>query len=774
MKISPAHAALALAALSTLFPFSYGAAADSPDATSPAVVLSPFEVSAGSTKGYRALNTISATRINIPLNEVPMNIAVITSEFMFDAAVMGQREALRWSPGVNDKNVRGLNTDEFLRQGFLHLSDFSPYSLDRIEIIRGPSAVLQGISSPGGVINMIPKLAVAGRNFASTTLMTGAPRAYANAFLDVNVGNLGPRLDHGHLLAFRIVGGYEYAEGLSRFGNRKVGTYTPSIRLQPTANTTISVDFYRYDMTTDRADRLMGMDLTIGNRSLAQGEIPLAASHGVPIEANWNGPGWQAPEDVADLSGKIQHRFTDNFSMEFAGNIHNRALNFIEQPGPVTALRPGAPAGSVNPADWVINRFWNRQLAPADIDQYRISGHYQFNWGRSKQQIVFGYQSSDFKRTTSRWQAFSSTNPTQRFFETFEIANWNTDSLEYPQGAFYYRPLDANFVHTTQSSPYFNHQGRWQDGRLISLVGLYRADIATLTRRDTYNGLGFVPQVDNSGDKWLPQAGLLYFLDEARTINLFANFSRSTNPNLAAVDGFGNPFTPGYADSIEVGTKFELFEGKVHGTVSAYQVKDQGRIVNDPNAPNRFTDPTQPNSPRGANVQVGVLEARGIDLDFYLYPTPNWSIIAGYSWNDTEITEDPNPDVQGRAQNGTFNHKLVVWNKYTVTHGPMKGLFLGGGINWRSETLREYRFNQKANPTYFDPITRIDALLGYEGTWGGLPFRVTVNAKNLARQDNLSNNLPRRDLQFGYKPNSNDPYVFKSDPEYTVSLTFNF
>src|SRR5687768_7419900 len=46
------------------------------------IMLNPFDVTAGSTKGYMATNTISGTAMNTPLKDVPMAINVITSEFL--------------------------------------------------------------------------------------------------------------------------------------------------------------------------------------------------------------------------------------------------------------------------------------------------------------------------------------------------------------------------------------------------------------------------------------------------------------------------------------------------------------------------------------------------------------------------------------------------------------------------------------------------------------------------------------------------------------------
>ncbi|MEO6246154.1 MAG: hypothetical protein ABIQ12_12040, partial [Opitutaceae bacterium] len=52
-----------------------------------AILLNPFDVTAATTKGYMATNTISGTAMNTPLRDVPMAINVITAEFLADTLV---------------------------------------------------------------------------------------------------------------------------------------------------------------------------------------------------------------------------------------------------------------------------------------------------------------------------------------------------------------------------------------------------------------------------------------------------------------------------------------------------------------------------------------------------------------------------------------------------------------------------------------------------------------------------------------------------------------
>ena len=64
------------------------------------IVLSPFEVTTTQDKGYKATNATSGTRLNTPIKDVPLNLEVITNDFLRDTGAKSLREGLRYSAGV--------------------------------------------------------------------------------------------------------------------------------------------------------------------------------------------------------------------------------------------------------------------------------------------------------------------------------------------------------------------------------------------------------------------------------------------------------------------------------------------------------------------------------------------------------------------------------------------------------------------------------------------------------------------------------------------------
>ncbi len=127
-------------------------------------------------EGYVATRSATGTKTDTPLIETPQSISVIGVEQMQDQGVQTLDEAVRYTPGVfadgfgvdtrNDNVIiRGTEGSIFIDglstgiQGgtYQNTIPIEPYALERIEVLRGPSAMLYGATSAGGIVNGISK-----------------------------------------------------------------------------------------------------------------------------------------------------------------------------------------------------------------------------------------------------------------------------------------------------------------------------------------------------------------------------------------------------------------------------------------------------------------------------------------------------------------------------------------------------------------------------------------------------------------------------------------
>ena len=125
------------------------------------VKLADFTVSEKSSNSYIASETMTGSRVNTKIIDLPYSIVNLTSEFFDDFNIQILDENMTYIGGLTGVgiggsfNLRGFTASSQLRDGFYRLGRYGLSNVDRLEVIRGPNAAIYGRSSPGGMINMI-------------------------------------------------------------------------------------------------------------------------------------------------------------------------------------------------------------------------------------------------------------------------------------------------------------------------------------------------------------------------------------------------------------------------------------------------------------------------------------------------------------------------------------------------------------------------------------------------------------------------------------------
>jgi outer membrane receptor for ferric coprogen and ferric-rhodotorulic acid len=147
-----------------------------------AIVLSPFVVSTSTDNGYAATSSMAGTRINTSLKDIAASISVVTKDMMTDLGVNNSGQLLTYTLGTEvsgssgnfsgaatapgslqqdsvNRNflpaarIRGLANADNTRDFFLTDIPWDSFNTDRVEVNRGPNAMLFGTGSPAGIIN---------------------------------------------------------------------------------------------------------------------------------------------------------------------------------------------------------------------------------------------------------------------------------------------------------------------------------------------------------------------------------------------------------------------------------------------------------------------------------------------------------------------------------------------------------------------------------------------------------------------------------------------
>lgn len=215
--------------------------------------LSPFEVASEKDTGYLRTNSVTATRINMPIQNIPISVSVMSKDFIDDANIRSITDVLRYtSSGAGDNNfamrrpansataqgnftLRGFGVNSLLRNGVSRYIGYNVNNVDRIEIVKGPASVFFGAGYPGGVINYITKQPVLAKIPTTIQYTTGSDNLN-RAVIDQNT-------QLSKKAAMRIVGSWENSGGARAFEFNKTNTLTANLSLIPFESGKVKMTF---------------------------------------------------------------------------------------------------------------------------------------------------------------------------------------------------------------------------------------------------------------------------------------------------------------------------------------------------------------------------------------------------------------------------------------------------------------------------------------------------------------------------------------------------
>jgi iron complex outermembrane receptor protein len=168
-------------------------------------VVGAAEQAGGPVDGYIARRSDTATKTDTPLIETPQSVTVVTRDQIDDQGAQSVGQGLRYTANVlpETRLSSGRYDSIFIRgfggsgtnAGFVNFLDglrlqrgvnflvpaIEPYGLERIEVLRGPAAVIFGQVKPGGIVNMVSKRPT-DEAFGEVQLQTGSYRRGQFAF----------------------------------------------------------------------------------------------------------------------------------------------------------------------------------------------------------------------------------------------------------------------------------------------------------------------------------------------------------------------------------------------------------------------------------------------------------------------------------------------------------------------------------------------------------------------------------------------------------------
>ncbi|NNM78538.1 TonB-dependent siderophore receptor [Sphingomonas sp. ID1715] len=591
----------------------------------PTIVVSGLHMDAYSVRDS------SAAKIDAPLRDIPQTIDVVPSAVLRDQRALSVQDALKNVPGVgfstgdgqrDQVTIRGFSAiaDQFVdgfRDDALYFRDLS--NIDRIEVIKGPAAVLYGRGSSGGLINRVTRKP--GIDILSATLTAGSQAVKRGEF------DLG-QASQGGDFAWRMTGAIERSGSYrdQQFLHRLA--IAPAFRFAPDADTLLLV----------QADYLKDRRLTDFGIPAFQGrpvDVDRSTYYGAANarEADYN------QSEVFSQTVTLTHRFSDSLSFR-NGFRHYR----------YTLDRRNTLPGSVNEARRTVTL--NRSTVARDED----------GW-------------SNQSELTQTLELFGTHHT---ILYGFEVARQVKDVLVQSRNAIatvdLFQPVLPVVPVSLAVNPSSNNTGVFDNKALylqdlVAFGGGFKALLSV--RHDwfdqrTVQRIAGQPSLSRKDREWSPRAGLVFQPDG--TQSYYASWSRSFQPSGEAFSIAVNnaDIKPETTTNKEVGAKYTLLDGHLNLTLSAFELRRTGIKAASPATPTVL-------------IPIGTQRTRGVELTGALDFATGWRAIAGYSYLDGRITRsiafDAGQPIAGKRPTLTPKHSANLF--VTKSFGDRFGLGMG-------------------------------------------------------------------------------------------------
>lgn len=213
-------------------------------------------------------------------------------------------------------------------------------------------------------------------------------------------------------------------------------------------------------------------------------------------------------------------------------------------------------------------------------------------------------------------------------------------------------------------------------------------------RLDHFTGMATAYATDNSKEKTTlsPKLGLVYqpIQDKVSIFGNYMNGFRNVDPSTIQItDDLGNVlsselryFDPEHANQWEVGTKANLAGDKFSITASYYNINVKNKVMGN-----------------GINVnQGGEVDSKGFEVSVLGSPIPGMNLIAGYSYNDSNVVKGDEGYPGNRTEDSGPKNLINFWGTYKIQQGALKNFGLGFGGNSASRFYTLNRGNIGAFP----------------------------------------------------------------------------
>ncbi len=633
-------------------------------------------------------NVSSLTKLG-DLHDLPQSVTVLNKALLQSQGVTSLSDALRNVPGITLGGAEGgqignnINLNGFTARTDIYLDGFrdrgqyfrDTFALESVEVLMGPSSMLFGRGSTGGVINQAlkrPSLKDASE-ISTSVSSTGMVRATAdhNAALNENTAaRISVMAQDGAPSTRDEMKNKDYGVAASL----KQGINTPT---EITLNALVQ---HNRDMPDYGITPLNGAPAPVDRKTY------------------FGYSGDRTIQDVVAVSAAMEHKVSPNTSWRNQLQYNDVRVNAVESApqgvGTVTSAGyvPATVAGVSNaPLDQLFVRMQSHDRVIHDkslFDQADITA--RFDTGSLKHNLLLGGELGHDSYVNQGYYRNGSCNGVPMGGTSGYTAC--VPLIDPPVTSAPVVPrLVGNLAGGTANTVAAYVNDTLELSPQFKLVGGLRHDNYQATVTNTVTTATALARVSQTvsftsvrlGGLWQPSDTQSYYL----------SYSTSANPSLEQLTNTtgASALEPEKNKAYEVGGKFDLLAGKMSLSASAFQITKENA---------RSPSPTD----SSLYVNSGTIRVNGLRVGASGELARHWKAFAGYSYLDATIVSGIGAGTTGMVPTNTPKHSAVLWTLYDLAPHWQ----IGGGGNYQSS-----RFLNNTDLVKVGSYARLDATIAY-------------------------------------------------------------
>jgi iron complex outermembrane receptor protein len=652
---------------------------------------------------------ISIGKIAIDPMDLPQSIATVGQGVIREQQAQRLSDVIRNVNGVYVTTTRGsvqesfgargygFGTNNLFKNGARINSGAMPEmsSLERVEILKGSSAILFGQVAPGGIVNMVTKQPKFNRG-GEVSMRVGSYDLYKPA-----IDFYGPVSSS---IAYRINGTYESAGSFRDNVSSDRYYVNPSLlfKLSERTDIVLESDYLKHNFTPD-----------FGIGSLADTVIA-----NVP-RSRFMGTDWQySKTQQTTATATLRHQLSANWKLNssLSYQFYKRDYYAVER---IQAAENG---------DWT--RPLGRILTNENYYTGQVNVIGKFNTSSIEHNLLAGIDADHYLTSNNDFS----------FPAVAGLSAGSYDKINILDPGKYVQRTDipvATRIRKREAP--VNRFGAYAQDliKLSSKFNLLAGIRWSYVETKGIDSTSAITNVKTSGkarydEAFSPRVGLVY--KPFKTTSVFASYSNSFNTNTGQ-DLDGNTLKPSIIDQYELGVKNEFLNGLLSANVTAYRIINNNLAQTAP----YLKDGVTPNNNTNIKILSGETTSDGIEIDLAAHPVTGLNITAGYSYNYMRYTKTDNTKGSFKTGDRLVNNPYNTASGsifYTVANGKLSGLKAGVVISYIGDRIGGWN-NTVGQAQKFSRMIPVEGFTTIDLTAGYTFKKISL----LAKVSNLTNTL---------------------------------